>query len=59
MPYFLMSIGMRGVELRNKDIFSAVQPINSSISDDPEEGVRALFVVAPGWWRAQYDNESS
>ncbi|KAG0283285.1 hypothetical protein BGZ96_012349 [Linnemannia gamsii] len=29
---------MRGVELRNKDIFSAVQPINSSISDDPEEG---------------------
>ncbi|KAF8928433.1 hypothetical protein BGZ47_001643 [Haplosporangium gracile] len=28
---------MRGVELRNKDIFSAVQPINSSISDDPEE----------------------
>ncbi|KAK3815638.1 MAG: t-SNARE [Linnemannia elongata] len=29
---------MRGVELRHKDIFSAVQPINSSISDDPEEG---------------------
>ncbi|KAF9138632.1 hypothetical protein BGX30_008950 [Mortierella sp. GBA39] len=29
---------MRGVELRNKDIFSAVQPINSPISDDPEEG---------------------
>ncbi|KAF9297774.1 hypothetical protein BGZ88_009068 [Linnemannia elongata] len=29
---------MRGVELRNKDIFSTVQPINSSISDDPEEG---------------------
>ncbi|KAF9089728.1 hypothetical protein BGX23_006486 [Mortierella sp. AD031] len=28
---------MRGVELRNKDIFSAVQPINSSISDDSEE----------------------
>ncbi|KAF9909275.1 hypothetical protein EC991_008912 [Linnemannia zychae] len=29
---------MRGVELRNKDIFSAVQPINSSMSDDIEEG---------------------
>lgn len=29
---------MRGVELRNKDIFSTVQPINSSISEDPEEG---------------------
>ncbi|KAG0367806.1 t-SNARE [Gamsiella multidivaricata] len=28
---------MRGVELRNKDIFNGVQPINSSISDDPEE----------------------
>ncbi|KAI8599325.1 t-SNARE [Dissophora ornata] len=28
---------MRGVELRNKDIFSGVQPMNSSISDDPEE----------------------
>ncbi|KAF8984682.1 hypothetical protein BGZ46_007283 [Entomortierella lignicola] len=28
---------MRGVELRNKDIFSGVQPVNSSISDDPEE----------------------
>ncbi|KAI1295848.1 hypothetical protein EDD11_007706 [Mortierella claussenii] len=28
---------MRGVELRNKDIFSGVQPLNSSISDDPEE----------------------
>ncbi|KAG0290121.1 hypothetical protein BGZ98_003587, partial [Dissophora globulifera] len=28
---------MRGVELRNKDIFSGVQPMNSSVSDDPEE----------------------
>ncbi|KAF9170633.1 hypothetical protein BGX21_002463 [Mortierella sp. AD011] len=28
---------MRGVELRSKDIFSGVQPINSSLSDDPEE----------------------
>ncbi|KAG0052341.1 hypothetical protein BGZ83_002734 [Gryganskiella cystojenkinii] len=29
---------MRGVELRNKDIFSSgVQPMHSSISDDPEE----------------------
>ncbi|KAF9921555.1 hypothetical protein FBU30_008390 [Linnemannia zychae] len=29
---------MRGVELRNKDILSSMQPINSSISDDLEEG---------------------
>ncbi|KAF9904343.1 hypothetical protein BX616_001337 [Lobosporangium transversale] len=28
---------MRGVELRNKDIFSGVQPINPSIADGPEE----------------------
>jgi len=33
-------IGMRGVELRNKDIFSSgVQPMNSSISDDSEDNV--------------------
>ncbi|KAF9944737.1 hypothetical protein BGZ70_004391 [Mortierella alpina] len=29
---------MRGVELRNKDIFSGVQPMSSSISDDQDEG---------------------
>ncbi|KAF9936073.1 hypothetical protein BGZ65_002767 [Modicella reniformis] len=29
---------IRGVELRNKDIFSGVQPINSSISDSEESG---------------------
>ncbi|KAG0261885.1 hypothetical protein BG011_000582 [Mortierella polycephala] len=28
---------MRGVELRNKDIYSGVQPMNSSISDDSQE----------------------
>jgi hypothetical protein len=47
-----INIGMRGVELRNKDIFSTVQPINSSISDDPEEGVSALALrhaTVSGW----------